>query len=506
MIRGRINMYLSEVGARDYEQWIRGILFKLEYDNGQIEVYANGHFMDEMPCEQESYFKSAVNHYLCLVRTGHGIYTVPKFASNEEDYFVYEVASSEGELTYLEDYTHVGWGIEKLSDEELASGVFYLPKTSEILPSLIKNKWYTIIHGYFEEETYVKKVLVHQTLETVESYLQSERAIKSYLTGHLQIFDESRARRLPIQDMKAYISLECSDGVNEISLLPRLSQIEVKESGQLYSLTELSQYYRLDVVGLGLQPVGVYKKMGSRNRKKCVKEIKVFHLDDIPQSALCQCGEMTLEKGRLEERLCLTCLEVRKQVAHEQGKLRLESQFEKFLNDPNALILMAYGNESKHSKMMTLIDVALVNLAGEVVYQTLVYSKQPLSEKVLEMGYEESMFEKAPDFLSINEELQAHLVGKNLLSHVMTKREGVLIHTCRQNGVWLNQSYETLCLFQLIYYCFHDLYPSPAKLGIEGICDYFDIPYVFPRSASRDALAILEIVKKLAQKMDRGRR
>ena len=55
-------MYLSEVGARDYEQWIRGILFKLEYDNGQIEVYANGHFMDEMPCEQESYFKSAVNH------------------------------------------------------------------------------------------------------------------------------------------------------------------------------------------------------------------------------------------------------------------------------------------------------------------------------------------------------------------------------------------------------------------------------------------------------------
>lgn len=260
------------------------------------------------------------------------------------------------------------------------------------------------------------------------------------------------------------------------------------------------------MVGLGLQPVGVYKKMGSRNRKKCVKEIKVFHLDDIPQSALCQCGEMTLEKGRLEERLCLTCLEVRKQVAHEQGKLRLESQFEKFLNDPNALILMAYGNESKHSKMMMLIDVALVNLAGEVVYQTLVYSKQPLSEKVLEMGYEESMFEKAPDFLSINEELQAHLVGKNLLSHVMTKREGVLIHTCRQNGVWLNQSYETLCLFQLIYYCFHDLYPSPAKLGIEGICDYFDIPYVFPRSASRDALAILEIVKKLAQKMDRGRR
>ena len=88
---------------------------------------------------------------------------------------------------------------------------------------------------------------------------------------------------------------DSSDGVNEISLLPRLSQIEVKESGQLYSLTELSQHYRLDVVGLGLQPVGVYKKMGSRNRKKCVKEIKVFHLDDIPQSALCPVSYTHLE-------------------------------------------------------------------------------------------------------------------------------------------------------------------------------------------------------------------
>lgn len=495
-------MYLSEIGARDYEQWIRGILFKLEYENGQIKVYANGHFIDDIPCEKEAYFKSTVNQYLCLVRTGQGIYTVPKFASNDEDYFVYEVASSEGKMTYLEDYSHVGWEIEKLSDEELASGVFYLPKTSEILPSLIKNKWYTIVHGYFEEETYVKEVLVHQTFEEVESYLQSENGIKSYLTGHLQIFDESRAKTLPIQDIRAYISLGCSDGVHEVFELPRLSQIEVKQSGQLYSLTELAQHYRIDVIGLGLQPVGFYKKMGSRNRVKLVKEIKVFQTDDIPQSALCQCGEMTLHKGILEERLCLKCLEVRKQAAHEQGRVQLELQFKHFLSDSNALIFMAHGNQAPNSKMMTLIDVALVNLEGEIIYETLVNSKYPLSEKALEMGYEEAMFEMAPEFLSINDELQAHLLGKIVLSHVTTKREGVLINTCRQNGVWLNKSYETLCLFQLIYYCFHDLYPNPARLGIEGICNYFEIPYSLPRSASRDALAILEIVKKLAKVLD----
>lgn len=430
--------------------WVRGVCITLHQTRDVTQIKVGDYLMEQ--CEQTfqtfEAFQTFVSNYKYDLIKGCGAFQIPQARMNSTDEFVYQ--TDQGEWAVLSGFANFQWTDDQLSSTEIDSGSFYLAKTNETLGTLIDGHYYTVLQFKLTGEP--ARICIHQTLADVKALIHQKDYLMSYLDGQLLIFDEEKQVHLKGIERDAMVV----EALNQNSGYKRLPVPLTKELKQVYfARQDLQRRFGFNVDKAKVVPSAFTLRQTKGGQ---VKVVRYYHSDLIPQHFFCKCGKNKQSTGPVSDRICLDCLQAYQEKSRERSVQEFKAAIEPIqgLEPIEKVFVVMHTSQgpmlgtSAPRRERELINICLMNEAGDVLLESLIKPTTVLSKSSYERGYRPAMFENAPSFEEIQPQIEAFTRGKVVVYFNAKERQAFYEALCQQHGLIYELPTHAICLKEVL--------------------------------------------------------